>query len=86
MLMLTLCSIAVAFGIVVLLNGLGIERIVALYKYVEPIHVLGMIGIHLLSAALSTLIVIRGARRAVFYAKRPSEDLDFSAMEDTANA
>ncbi len=88
---LTLLLLLAAFGVagellgattVVLLNGLGVSRIVDIFKYMEAHHILALFGVHVASVCLAFGSVMTSMRKQIFAGGGRLPDLDLAEEEE----
>ena len=78
----TLIGEAVGAGIVILLNAIGVTRVVNIFKYLEP-HVIAILFLlNTVCIVISAIGVVRGTKKAVFTANTRKYDLDMSEIEE----
>lgn len=80
-LLFTAAAQLLAFGALCLCREAGLERIVALWRYLPPIYMLLLSGLHLAASLLSAAGIARAMQRQVFPDSRRDSDLD---MEEAA--
>jgi len=59
-----------------ILNGIGVDRISEIFKYLDTTTVLSLFAVHIISIFLAALLVIRSAKKALFVGTKRSFDLD----------
>lgn len=78
----TLLGEALGTGIIVMLNAVGVTRVVNIFKYLEP-HVIALLFLlNTVCIIISAIGVVRGTKKAVFTANTRKYDLDMSEMEE----
>ena len=63
------------------LNGMGIERITSVFKYLNTLSIVLLFAVHFASVCLSFTSVIGGVRKAVFAKAKRVDDIDLPEME-----
>ena len=79
----TLVGEALGAGIILLLNGLQVEKIYNIFKYMEWHNILLLFAVHLGSVCFAFVSVLKNMKKNVFYTDKQMSDIDFtSALEE----
>ncbi len=80
LLAITLFSEILGGGIILLLNGIGIESVASIFKYLDAGKILLLFAAHLLSVGIALLGILRALKKNVFGTGKRSYDIDFTEL------
>ncbi|MBQ8393030.1 MAG: ABC transporter ATP-binding protein [Clostridia bacterium] len=78
----TFISEIIGFGIVLILNAIGLKYVVDIFKYLDVGTIIILILVHFAICTVSFLSVRKSVRKQVFATEKADEDLDFTQMEE----
>ena len=81
---LTLIGEILGIGVILLLNHLGVRRVVDIFKYLSTPVLVILIGLHFVLILLSLFGILWRTKRAVFGKNKAKYDIDFREMEEDA--